>query len=71
MSTTLLPPEAVPSVPEALAFWATQTPEAIALVTPGREPAAYRELHAAVSRLAGELREHGLTRHEGAGCAPR
>ncbi len=64
MSATLLP-AAVQSLPEALSHWTTQTPDAVALVTPGREPATYRELHAAVSRFAGELRARGLTRQDG------
>src|SRR3954467_2564852 len=64
MRTTLQPRETVPSVSEALAFWAAETPDAIALLAPGREPATYRELHAAVERLTGALRAHGLTRQE-------
>jgi acyl-CoA synthetase (AMP-forming)/AMP-acid ligase II len=56
MSTLHVLPRSVQSVSEALAFWAAQTPEAIALLAPGREPATYRELDAAVRRLAGELR---------------
>jgi oxalate---CoA ligase len=64
MSTLHVLPRSVQSVSEALAFWAAQTPEAIALLAPGREPATYRELDAAVRRLAGELRARGLTRHE-------
>ena len=53
------------SVPEALAFWAAQTPDAIALLAPGREPATYQELHEAVDRLAEELGALGLRRHDG------
>ena len=64
MGNTLLPPDTVQSVPEALTFWATQTPEAIALLAPGREPVTYREFDAAVSHLARELRARGLTREE-------
>ena len=65
MSATLLPPETVQSVPEALAFWAAQTPDAIALLAPGREPISYRQLHETVSRLAGELRAFGLGGQDG------
>ena len=66
MRTTLQPRETVPSVSEALAFWAAETPEAIALLAPGREPCRpYRELHAAVERLAGALRAYGVSRQDG------
>ena len=51
--------------PEALAFWAAQTPDAVALLAPGREPATYQELHEAVNRLAEELGALGLRRHDG------
>jgi acyl-CoA synthetase (AMP-forming)/AMP-acid ligase II len=64
MTTNLVTPGSIQSVPEALAFWAAQTPDAIALLSPGRESATYRELHAAASRLASELRARGLTRQE-------
>jgi acyl-CoA synthetase (AMP-forming)/AMP-acid ligase II len=52
-------------VPEALASWAAATPDAIALLAPGREPATYRELHGAVDRLAAALRARGLGQDDG------
>ena len=65
MTDTLLPPETVQSVPEALAFWAEQTPGAVALLSPGGEPTTYGELHETVSHLAGELRAFGLGGQDG------
>jgi acyl-CoA synthetase (AMP-forming)/AMP-acid ligase II len=65
MSMTHVLPRTVQSVPDALAFWAAQTPDAVALLSPGREPATYQELQEAVRRLAGRLRTHGLHRQDG------
>jgi acyl-CoA synthetase (AMP-forming)/AMP-acid ligase II len=53
------------TIPEALAYWAAASPDAVALLTPGQEPATYRELHAAVRRLAAALRARGLDRQDG------
>lgn len=50
---------------DALSAWATATPDAPALLAPGRAPVSYRELHDAVDRLATELRARGLSRHDG------
>src|SRR5215216_149255 len=59
------PPEAIRAIPQALAHWAERTPDAIAVLAPGREPATYRELHDAVTHLAAELRSRGLGRGDG------
>ncbi len=59
------PPDTVQTVPDALAFWAERTPDAIAILAPGRPAATYRELHVAVDRLAAELRARGLGRQDG------
>ena len=53
------------TIPEALASWAKQTPDAAALHSPGRESATYSQLNAAVDRLAAELRARGLGREDG------
>src|SRR5688500_9378891 len=63
--TPLLPPDTIRSIPEALTFWANQTPDAVALLAPCREPATYRDLHEAVDSLANELRARGLYRQDG------
>jgi non-ribosomal peptide synthetase component E (peptide arylation enzyme) len=55
-------PETLATVPEALAFWAETTPDAIALLSPGHEPARYHDLHDAVDHLAAKLRTCGLGR---------
>src|SRR4051794_1655898 len=60
-----IPPEPVQTVTESLAYWARATPYAIAVLSPGREPTTYRDLHLAVDRLAGELRACGLGRQAG------
>jgi acyl-CoA synthetase (AMP-forming)/AMP-acid ligase II len=65
MTATILPPETVQSIPEALAFWAVQTPDAVAVLSPGREPTTYRELHEAMRRLAEDLQAFGLRRQDG------
>ena len=65
MTVPFRPPETVHSVLDALAFWSARTPDEVALLAPGREPATYRGLHEAVRRLAGELRVRGFTRQEG------
>jgi acyl-CoA synthetase (AMP-forming)/AMP-acid ligase II len=53
------------SIPEALTAWAAETPRAIALLAPGRDPLTYGELHQAVERLAAALRARGLARDDG------
>jgi acyl-CoA synthetase (AMP-forming)/AMP-acid ligase II len=58
-------PETLHTVLGALDFWAEITPAAVALLSPGQEPATYRELAEAVGRLAGELRARGLGRQDG------
>jgi acyl-CoA synthetase (AMP-forming)/AMP-acid ligase II len=58
-------PESIRTIPEVLSHWAERTPDAVAMLAPGREPATYRELHDAVARLATELRDCGLGRHDG------
>jgi acyl-CoA synthetase (AMP-forming)/AMP-acid ligase II len=58
-------PDEVQTVTEALGYWAAVTPKAIALLAPGRQPVTYRALHAAVARLATELRALGLGRDDG------
>ncbi len=60
-----IPLDQLQTIPAALAYWATSTPEAIAQLAPEREPVTYRALHGAVARLAGELRARGLGRHDG------
>lgn len=65
MSATPSLPDTLESIPAALAFWATTTPDAVALVAPGRPPTTYHELHGAVDRLAGDLRALGLGRQDG------
>jgi oxalate---CoA ligase len=55
-------PASIQSVPEALAFWAEQAPEYTALLSPGRAPVTYRELHDRAARIAGTLRRLGLGR---------
>lgn len=57
-------PATILSVPEALAFRAERTPDAIALLAPEWQPTTYRELGAAVERLATELRGRGLGRRD-------
>lgn len=59
------PPDALQSLSEALDFWATVTPDAVALLAPGRPPMSYRELQEAIDRLASELRALGLARQAG------
>lgn len=53
------------TIPEALAYWASATPDAVALLTPGCMPTTYRDLLVAVTRLAAELRARGLGRQDG------
>jgi acyl-CoA synthetase (AMP-forming)/AMP-acid ligase II len=65
MDNVLRPTDAPRSVPEAIANWATVTPDAVALLAPDRPPTTYRELHEAIDRLAGELRALGLGRQDG------
>ena len=65
MNVTPILPDTLVSVPEALAFWARETPDAVALLAPGRSPTTYHELQEAVARLAGELRGLGLGRQDG------
>jgi acyl-CoA synthetase (AMP-forming)/AMP-acid ligase II len=55
----------VATIPQALAYWSAVTPDAVAILTPGREPISYRDLHAAVARLAAGLRSLGLGQHDG------
>ena len=55
----------MPTIPQALAFWAARTPHAVALLAPGREAVTYRDLFQAVERLAGQLRARGLGRQDG------
>jgi acyl-CoA synthetase (AMP-forming)/AMP-acid ligase II len=55
-------PASIRSVPEALAFWAARVPESTALLSPGRAPVTYRELHDGAARTAGTLRRLGLGR---------
>ena len=58
-------PETIRSIPEALSHWAERTPDAVAMLAPGREPATYRELHDAVTQLATELRARGFGQNDG------
>ena len=53
------------TIPQALAYWAAVTPDAVALLTPGQERVTYQELHAAVERLTAGLRALGLGRQDG------
>lgn len=49
-------PHAFETLPEALVYWATRTPEATALLSPGREAVTYQGLHDAAERVASTLR---------------
>ena len=52
------------TVPEVLARWAVQTPDAPALIVPGKPPLTYAALWHAASGLATALREHGVRRQD-------
>lgn len=53
-------PDTIQTLPEALAYWAERTPDAIALLSPGRAPIAYHELYDETARVAAALGALGL-----------
>jgi acyl-CoA synthetase (AMP-forming)/AMP-acid ligase II/acyl carrier protein len=50
------------SVPELLEHWAAETPDAPALLAPGRRPLSYAKLREQTSRFASRLRSGGINR---------
>ena len=57
-------PDAVQSIPEAVAFWAEQLPDAAAIVVPGGPVVTYAELWRRVRGRAEVLAAHGLARDD-------
>jgi acyl-CoA synthetase (AMP-forming)/AMP-acid ligase II len=57
-------PDTVQTIAETLAFWAERTPQAPALVTPGRPPITYAALWHCASGLADSLRRGGIHRND-------
>lgn len=51
---------AIDTIPKALAFWAEFTPDAPALITPGRPAITYGVLHHRANALADSLRQCGI-----------
>ncbi|HEY5085738.1 MAG TPA: AMP-binding protein, partial [Gemmatimonadaceae bacterium] len=49
---------------EILAGWASETPCAEAIVSPGREPLAYANLHRQIASTSGALRARGIRRND-------
>jgi acyl-CoA synthetase (AMP-forming)/AMP-acid ligase II len=64
MSAAPLLPETVQSLPEALAFWAEQTPEAAAMILPGAPIITYAELWRRVQARAASLAAAGVRRND-------
>jgi acyl-CoA synthetase (AMP-forming)/AMP-acid ligase II len=57
-------PDAVQTIPEMLAFWATRTPDAPAFVIPGNANIPYAELWRRTAAVAAALRQGGVGRHD-------
>jgi len=55
-------PETVRTFPEAIAWWAQQTPDALAIEAPGWEPVSYSRLWQTICRLRSELHATGIGR---------
>ena len=55
-------PDAIDTIPEALAFWAERTPDAPALITPGGPAITYGVLHRRANAQADSLRRDGIGR---------
>jgi acyl-CoA synthetase (AMP-forming)/AMP-acid ligase II len=64
MSSELLLPEAVQTIPETLAFWGERTPDALAFIVPGRPAATYATLWRGVRDVAEALISSGVGRHD-------
>ncbi len=64
MTGSRMLPDAVQSVPEALAFWAEWTPERPALIVPGRRVITYRALWRGVRTFAESLTRAGIGRDD-------
>ena len=60
-----VPSEDIPTLSHALSAWARATPDATALLSPGREPTTWRQLHDAVAHLAARLRALDLGTGDG------
>jgi oxalate---CoA ligase len=55
-------PEIIHTLPDAIAWWAARTPDALALEATGWEPASYRVLWQTICRLRRELQAAGIGR---------
>ena len=64
MSDALKLPETIHTIPETLAFWAAQTPDAPAIIIPGSPAITYETLWRSANDLAESLRRHGVGRHD-------
>jgi acyl-CoA synthetase (AMP-forming)/AMP-acid ligase II len=62
MTTEERVPESVRTLPEAIAWWARRTPDALALEAPGWEPVTYARLWEAIGRLRAQLHAAGIGR---------
>jgi acyl-coenzyme A synthetase/AMP-(fatty) acid ligase len=62
MTTAERLPESVRTLPEAIAWWARRTPDALALETPGWESVTYARLWDAIVRLRAGLHAAGIGR---------
>lgn len=57
-------PDDIQTVPETLAFWARQTPDALAFIVPGQPAVTYASLWHSVRALAESLQHFGVDRHD-------
>ncbi|MGH3991689.1 MAG: AMP-binding protein, partial [Pseudonocardiaceae bacterium] len=64
MSADLRLPDSIRTIPEALAFWAEQTPDAPALIVAGGATVTYDALWRDARRLAESLAQCGVVRHD-------
>jgi acyl-CoA synthetase (AMP-forming)/AMP-acid ligase II len=64
MNADVMLPASVHSIPETLAFWAAQTPDAPALIVPGGPAIGHATLWHRARAVAEFLASHGIGRHD-------